>query len=97
MENQAKKSEMRCADAVIMRTIDEGYRIVLPKVFREHLFLQIGERVMLSLEGERIMIEKPTRCCRLCGSSEAYDTQIKLCRSCIEKTVAYFVNTKRGN
>ncbi len=96
MENKLKRTKPSRLDAVITRKIDEGYRIVLPKAFREHLFMEIGESVMLSIEGERIVIEKPTHCCRMCGSSENYDFAIKLCRSCLEKTGTYYIDLKRG-
>ncbi|MFA5561734.1 MAG: AbrB/MazE/SpoVT family DNA-binding domain-containing protein [Eubacteriales bacterium] len=71
----------------IVRSIDELGRIVIPKEMRRHL--QISERDLLeiSLDNDRIVINKYDKSCILCSSTEHLLTfnDKQICLQCLNQ------------
>ena len=73
----------------MIRNIDELGRVVIPKEMRRKLGIGNNDPVDISVEGERIVIEKYRQCCHFC-SSENNLTEFKgrmICKSCIDELV----------
>ncbi len=75
-------------DAKIARTVDEMGRIVLPKLFRKELFINEGEELLVSIEGNKLIVEKMSPFCKMCGATENLDSRIGLCKDCIDNVKA---------
>jgi transcriptional pleiotropic regulator of transition state genes len=67
------------------RKIDELGRIVLPAEVRNRLGIKENCTVSINEDGDRIVLCKTVPCCKLCGSTEAVQTEISLCDHCIAK------------
>ena len=69
------------------RPVDELGRIVIPKEIRRSFGLETGTRLAISVDGNRIILEKSAGTCEICGATE--DVKVVdgkgLCASCIEK------------
>lgn len=70
----------------IVRQIDELGRIVLPKELRDILGIKIKDGLEISLNGDRIIIEKFGKSCGICGSSDRLNSfrDKQLCDGCVE-------------
>ncbi len=56
-------------DTGIVRRIDDLGRIVLPMELRRTLGIRVKDPLSISVEGERIILEKSHDNCAICGSS----------------------------
>ena len=69
------------------RPVDELGRIVIPKEIRRSFGLETGTRLAISVDGNRIILEKSAGTCAICGATE--DVKVVdgkgLCAYCIEK------------
>jgi transcriptional pleiotropic regulator of transition state genes len=54
----------------VVRKIDELGRIVLPSELRRVFGIHEGDELEISVEGERIMLQKRRDVCLFCGSEE---------------------------
>lgn len=52
----------------IVRRVDELGRIVIPMEYRKTLAIHVKDPLSISLEGERIVIERYRESCAICGS-----------------------------
>jgi transcriptional pleiotropic regulator of transition state genes len=69
----------------ICRKIDELGRIVVPSEYRNALDLSGGDDLEISMEGNRIILQRPQNGCFLCGSTEDL-TKVKekfICGECL--------------
>jgi transcriptional pleiotropic regulator of transition state genes len=57
-------------DTGIVRRVDELGRIVIPMELRRTLGIRVKDPLSISMEGERIIIEKFHDACALCGSEQ---------------------------
>lgn len=75
------------ASTGVQRCLDELGRITLPKEIRKHLTIPTGTPLLIHVEGNKIILEKGSAACAICGSiddvREFGDKGV--CRSCIEK------------
>ena len=55
---------------VYSRKIDELGRVVLPRSLRDALLMREGEVLAVSREDDRIILQKKSRSCWLCGSED---------------------------
>jgi transcriptional pleiotropic regulator of transition state genes len=72
-------------DTGIVRRVDELGRIVIPMELRRTLGIRVKDPLSISMEGERIIIEKFHDACALCGSEEDV-TMVKdraVCARCV--------------
>lgn len=56
-------------DTGIVRRIDDLGRIVLPMELRRTLGIHVKDPLSISVEGERIILQKSRDNCAICGSS----------------------------
>ncbi len=71
----------------IFRRMDELGRIVLPIELRRNLEIEERDLLEISLEGERIILQKCQLACIFCGAKEDlldYSDK-RVCRSCLKK------------
>lgn len=74
-------------DTGIIREIDELGRIVIPKELRRSLKLPSGTPLHIKIDGKRIILEKSSGVCALCGAEENivdFD-EYCVCQACIDK------------
>ena len=72
-------------DTGIVRRVDELGRIVIPMELRRTLGIRVKDPLSISMDGERIIIEKYHEACALCGSEDDV-TMVKdraVCAKCI--------------
>lgn len=68
----------------IERSIDKLGRIVLPISFREQLNLNTDDKIIISLENNRIILSPPKSICVICGASIHSSSEMRICKDCIE-------------
>ncbi|MCL2855763.1 MAG: AbrB/MazE/SpoVT family DNA-binding domain-containing protein [Defluviitaleaceae bacterium] len=70
-----------------IRKMDELGRVVIPKEMRTALDLCEGDSIIISLEGNRVALEKHSPTCQLCDSSDEVQQKNKafLCKTCYIK------------
>ncbi len=69
----------------IRRKVDDLGRIVIPAGIRRSLNIREGDEVEISVDGERVVLEKPTDLCAFCGSDEGlreFRNKV-ICRACL--------------
>ena len=72
-------------DTGIVRRVDELGRIVIPMELRRTLGIRVKDPLSISMDGDRIIIEKFHDACALCGSEEDV-VMVKdraLCAKCV--------------
>ena len=72
-------------DTGMVRHIDDLGRIVIPMELRRSLGIGVKDPIAISVEGDRIVLQKHRDACALCGST---DDTVKvrdrvLCASCV--------------
>jgi len=69
------------------RKVDALGRVVLPKELRSQLTIEPGDLVDISVDEDRIVLEKVEQRCVFCGSTvELRDFEKKLvCAGCVER------------
>jgi len=74
----------------VARKVDQLGRVVLPVEMRKALRIDVGDLVMMSAEGEHIVLEKVEQHCVFCAGTDGLrDFAHKLvCERCIEKLTA---------
>ena len=71
-----------------VRKLDNMGRIVLPAEYRKKIGIDDLAEVRIAEEDGKIIIEKLTPNCKLCGAEEDIDNEMKICKACIEKIKA---------
>ncbi len=78
------------ASTGVVREIDNLGRITLPKELRDHLSMPAKTPISIHLEGTRIILEKSSSTCYLCGSKE--DVKVLngkgICSNCVAQIKA---------
>jgi AbrB family transcriptional regulator, transcriptional pleiotropic regulator of transition state genes len=72
-------------DTGIVRRVDDLGRIVIPMELRRTLGIHVKDPMAIMVEGERIILQKHTDVCAICGSPEDI-VDIKgrpICADCI--------------
>jgi len=75
------------SDTGIVRRVDDLGRIVIPMELRRTLGINVKDPLSISVEGERIILEKYRDACALCGSQEDI-SRVKgraVCAACIKE------------
>jgi AbrB family transcriptional regulator, transcriptional pleiotropic regulator of transition state genes len=74
----------------VARKVDQLGRVVLPVEMRKALRIDVGDLVMMSAEGDRIVLEKVEQRCVFCaGSEHLREFSRKLvCAGCVAKVSA---------
>ncbi len=58
------------SDTGIVRRVDDLGRIVIPMELRRTLGIRVKDPLSISVEGDRIILEKHKAACVLCGAEE---------------------------
>lgn len=72
-------------DTGIVRRVDDLGRIVIPMELRRTLGINVKDPVSISVEGEKIILQKYQAACAICGSEDD-TTEVKgraVCAHCI--------------
>ncbi len=72
-------------DTGIVRRVDDLGRIVIPMELRRTLGIQVKDPMSISVQGERIILQKHHDACAICGSTEDV-AEVKsrpVCADCI--------------
>ena len=74
----------------VARKVDQLGRVVLPVEMRKALRIEVGDLVMMTDDGGRIVLEKVEQKCVFCGASEPLREFAKklVCSSCVDKLSA---------
>jgi len=70
----------------IERKLDELGRVVIPKEFRNSLNIHVGTSLSISVEGSKVIIQKSSGVCSICGESKNIRTingKNGICPSCV--------------
>lgn len=70
------------------KKIDSLGRIVIPSDFRERLNISENEKVLLSCDGDKIIISTLKHNCKLCEKTENLSKKFPLCKECIKQIFA---------
>lgn len=68
-----------------VRRIDKLGRIVIPMEYRKKVGLEIDDEASIIEENGKIVIQKKTPSCKICGSDENLNEKFSLCQKCIDK------------
>jgi transcriptional pleiotropic regulator of transition state genes len=74
----------------VNRTLDKLGRVVLPMSMRKALGIQVGDDLDVTMEGERIILQKCRNGCVFCDSTErlVLFNGRKVCGACVESLSA---------
>ena len=73
----------------VARKVDQLGRVVLPVEMRKALHIDVGDLVMMSDEGDRIVLEKVEQRCVFCGASTRDAAETVSARLGIARRAAY--------
>jgi AbrB family transcriptional regulator, transcriptional pleiotropic regulator of transition state genes len=77
----------------VSRKVDQLGRVVLPAELRKQLEIRVGDLIEISVEEQRIILEKVAQRCVFCGAT-APDTELRefenklVCVPCVERLTA---------
>lgn len=71
------------------RIIDSLGRIVIPKSIRNKLGIDSSCNLRIYEENGKIIIEKASPVCRICGSFENVNQTFRICEHCMQKIKEY--------
>ena len=71
------------------RKIDELGRIVLPAEIRNRLHITEKSSIGIYVDEDNIVLRKAEPCCRMCGSTDSVNNDLRLCNDCITKVKEY--------
>lgn len=74
------------SDTGIVRRVDDLGRVVIPMELRRTLGINVKDPMSITVEGNRVILEKYHEACVICGSKDAV-TEVKgrpICASCVE-------------
>jgi transcriptional pleiotropic regulator of transition state genes len=74
----------------VARKVDQLGRVVLPVEMRKAMRIEVGDLVMMTADGNHIVLAKVEQRCIFCDSAESLrDYEDKLvCASCVERITA---------
>ncbi len=75
-------------DTGIVRRIDDLGRIVIPIELRRTFGLSVKDYLSISVDGDRIILQKHHDSCALCGDTKAAKIDVKdrqVCETCVEE------------
>ncbi len=70
----------------VERKLDELGRVVIPKEIRRNLTIPTGSPLLIYVEGNKIILEKSSGACAVCGSTTDIQSVNgkSICKKCIE-------------
>lgn len=86
LQRRGESTGTDAASSGIRRKVDDLGRVVIPAAIRRSLNMTEGDAVEVSVEGERVVLEKPREACVFCGreSETLHHFRARLvCRGCL--------------
>lgn len=85
-------------DTGMNRPVDELGRVVIPAEIRRSLGIVPTDRLEISVEKNRIIMEHKLNCCSICGTTRGTRgiMGIRLCCRCVERLPAMFEEAKES-
>ena len=71
-----------------IRRLDHMNRIVIPSDYRKKVGIAEMTEVRITEENGKIIIEKLTPSCKICGATENLHSEMCVCQECIDKIKA---------
>jgi transcriptional pleiotropic regulator of transition state genes len=74
----------------VARKVDQLGRVVLPVEMRKAMRIEVGDLVMMTADGNRILLEKVEQRCIFCGGSDGlreYSEKL-VCATCVDRISA---------
>ena len=68
-----------------VRRLDHMGRLVVPAEYRKRIGIDVLDEVRITEKDGKIIIEKLTPGCKICGSEEGVNTEMGVCEECIAK------------
>ncbi len=68
-----------------VRKLDHMGRIVLPAEYRKKTGIDDLSEVRITEKDGKIIIEKLTPACKICGAEENINAEMGVCKDCIDK------------
>ncbi len=68
-----------------VRRLDHMGRIVIPSEYRKKTGIEDLAEVRITEQNGKIIIEKLTPACKICGAEENINAEMGVCHECIEK------------
>lgn len=68
-----------------VRKLDNMSRLVIPAEYRKKAGIAELSEVRITEENGRIIIEKLTPSCKICGAIEELNSEFCVCKNCIDK------------
>jgi AbrB family transcriptional regulator, transcriptional pleiotropic regulator of transition state genes len=74
----------------VARKVDQLGRVVLPVEMRKAMRIDVGDLVMMTADGNRILLEKVEQRCIFCGGDDALRDYAEkpVCAGCVERISA---------
>ena len=76
---------MKICENGIEREVDQLGRIVLPMEFRKKLGIERNTRVSIYMHDDTVLVKAFEKSCLMCKSKSELNTELGICRACIEK------------
>ncbi len=68
-----------------VRKLDHMGRIVIPSEYRKKTGIEDLAEVRITEQNGKIIIEKLTPACKICGAEDNINAEMGVCQDCIEK------------
>ena len=75
----------------IERVVDNLGRVVIPMSFRKKLGIERNSRVVISLDDDTVSIKASGSVCSMCKMQIELNTDLGICKDCIERVKKYTV------
>lgn len=85
-QSNRRKAATSMGDTGIVRRVDDLGRIVLPMELRRTLDIRVKDPLSITVEGDRIVLQRPRDVCALCGQADDVVSvkERSLCSACID-------------
>ena len=68
-----------------VRRLDHMGRLVIPAEYRKRIGIDVLDEVRITEKDGKIIVEKLTPGCKICGSEENINVKMGICEECIAK------------
>jgi len=79
-------------DTGIVRNVDDLGRVVIPMELRRSLGIKVKDPISIHVDGNKIILTKPTDSCAICGTIDGEMAEFKgrlICEGCVGELREY--------